>query len=201
MEVDLSDRVAVVSGPDGGLRQTIAAHLMASGAHVVTAGDHHSDHLTAPLDRHGRLNILVNVALGRGSPASADIDGICRRAGEVIAAPGGRVLNIVSALGVVPARGEAAASADAAAILSLTRTFALDWGARGIFINALAVGAIEDEDPLAPRLLSHVPLARAATFDEIADAALFLLDPDNSYTTGHVLVVDGGWTAGYARDF
>jgi NAD(P)-dependent dehydrogenase (short-subunit alcohol dehydrogenase family) len=201
MEVDLTDRVAVVSGPDSGLRQTIAAHLLASGAHVVTAGGHQADHLTAPLDRHGRVDILVNVALDRGSPASADIDVLCRRAGEVISAPGGRVLNVVSALGVVPARGEAAASADAAAILSLTRALALDWGGRGILVNALAVGAIEDGDPLGPRLLSHVPLARAATFGEIADAALFLLDPDNSYMTGHVLVVDGGWTAGYARNF
>jgi NAD(P)-dependent dehydrogenase (short-subunit alcohol dehydrogenase family) len=201
MQVDLTDRVAVVSGPDGGLREAIAAQLLASGAHVVTAGDHRADQLTAPLDRHGRLNILVNLALDRGSPACADIDVMCRRAGEVITAPGGRVLNIVSALGVVPVRGEAVASADAAAILSLTRALALDWGARGIFINALAVGALGDEDPLAQRLLTHVPLARAATFAEIADAALFLLDPDNSYTTGHVLVVDGGWTAGYARNF
>jgi NAD(P)-dependent dehydrogenase (short-subunit alcohol dehydrogenase family) len=49
--------------------------------------------------------------------------------------------------------------------------------------------------------VTHVPLARAAELAEIADAALFLLDPENSYTTGHVLVVDGGWTAGYARNF
>lgn len=43
--------------------------------------------------------------------------------------------------------------------------------------------------------------ARPGTTDEIAVAALFLADPENSYMTGHVLVVAGGWTAGYARDF
>jgi NAD(P)-dependent dehydrogenase (short-subunit alcohol dehydrogenase family) len=37
--------------------------------------------------------------------------------------------------------------------------------------------------------------------DEIAVAALFLADPENSYMNGHVLTVDGGWNAGYARDF
>jgi NAD(P)-dependent dehydrogenase (short-subunit alcohol dehydrogenase family) len=42
------------------------------------------------------------------------------------------------------------------------------------------------------RMLDHVPLGRPATVDEIAVAALFLADPENSYMTGHVLTVDGG---------
>jgi NAD(P)-dependent dehydrogenase (short-subunit alcohol dehydrogenase family) len=50
-------------------------------------------------------------------------------------------------------------------------------------------------------MLDHVPLGRPATTDEIAVAALFLADPENSYMNGHVLTVDGGWTAGYTRDF
>ncbi len=51
------------------------------------------------------------------------------------------------------------------------------------------------------RMLDHVPLGRPATTDEIAVAALFLADPENSYMNGHILTVDGGWTAGYTRDF
>ena len=50
-------------------------------------------------------------------------------------------------------------------------------------------------------MLDHVPLGRPATTDEIAIAALFLADPENSYITGHILTVDGGWTAGDTRDF
>jgi NAD(P)-dependent dehydrogenase (short-subunit alcohol dehydrogenase family) len=51
------------------------------------------------------------------------------------------------------------------------------------------------------RLVSHSPLKRSATAAEVAVAALFLADPRNTYTTGHVMAVDGGWSIGYARDF
>lgn len=50
-------------------------------------------------------------------------------------------------------------------------------------------------------MLSHVPLGRAGTPADIANAVLFLLDPLNSYTTGQILAVDGGWTTGYGRNF
>ena len=51
------------------------------------------------------------------------------------------------------------------------------------------------------QLLNHIPLGRPGTPEEIASAALFLADPENSYTNGHILTVDGGWTAGYTREF
>jgi 3-oxoacyl-[acyl-carrier protein] reductase len=49
--------------------------------------------------------------------------------------------------------------------------------------------------------MSHIPLGRPATTQEIANAVLFLAAPESSYITGHVLTVDGGWTAGFSRDF
>ena len=50
-------------------------------------------------------------------------------------------------------------------------------------------------------LIDHIPLGRPGTPSEIAHAALFLACPENTYLTGHILVVDGGWTAGYHREF
>jgi NAD(P)-dependent dehydrogenase (short-subunit alcohol dehydrogenase family) len=54
---------------------------------------------------------------------------------------------------------------------------------------------------MATRMLSHVPLGRPGTCEEIANSVLFLAAPESSYITGQVLCVDGGWTAGYTRDF
>jgi 3-oxoacyl-[acyl-carrier protein] reductase len=101
-----------------------------------------------------------------------------------------------------------------AGVVNLTRAMALELGPDGILVNGIAPGStltdgtrqlFYGEDGMfresVQRMLDHVPLGRPAESDEIAVAALFLADSENSYMTGHVLVVDGGWTAGYAREF
>ena len=126
----------------------------------------------------------------------------------------GRIINIASIVGLVPLRLQCAYVAAKAGVVNLTKAMALELGLDGILVNAVAPGSTLTEgtrklfygdDGLfresVRRMLDHVPLGRPATVDEIAVAALFLADPENTYTTGHVLVVDGGWTAGYSRDF
>jgi NAD(P)-dependent dehydrogenase (short-subunit alcohol dehydrogenase family) len=54
---------------------------------------------------------------------------------------------------------------------------------------------------VAASLLSHIPLGRPGETEDIAQAALYLASDDAKYVTGHVLVVDGGWTAGFAREW
>ena len=53
----------------------------------------------------------------------------------------------------------------------------------------------------AQSLLSHIPLGRPAKVEEIAAAVLFLVAPESSYVNGTTITVDGGWTAGYTRDW
>jgi 3-oxoacyl-[acyl-carrier protein] reductase len=126
----------------------------------------------------------------------------------------GRIINIASIAGMVPLRLQCAFVAAKAGVVNLTRAMALELGPHGILVNGIAPGSTLTEGTKqlfygeggkfrdsVQRMLDHVPLGRPATADEIAVAALFLADPENSYMNGHVLTIDGGWTAGYTRDF
>jgi 3-oxoacyl-[acyl-carrier protein] reductase len=126
----------------------------------------------------------------------------------------GRIINIASIAGLVPLRLQCPFVAAKAGVINLTKAMALELGPHGILVNGIAPGSTLTEgtrklfygdDGLfresAQRMLDHIPLGRPGTVDEIAIAALFLADPENSYMNGHILTVDGGWTAGYAREF
>jgi NAD(P)-dependent dehydrogenase (short-subunit alcohol dehydrogenase family) len=122
----------------------------------------------------------------------------------------GRVINIASVVGQVPLRLQSPFVAAKAGVINLTRSMALELGPRGILVNAITPGSTLTEGTRAlfygedgsfaaqmRNLLEHIPLGRPAEVEEIAAAALFLADPECSYINGHILTVDGGWTAGY----
>lgn len=126
----------------------------------------------------------------------------------------GRIINIASIAGLVPLRLQCAFVAAKAGVVNLTRAMALELGPHGILVNAIAPGSTLTEGTRklfygeggsfrssVEKMLAHIQLGRPAEPREIAVAALFLADPENSYTNGHILTVDGGWTAGYTREF
>jgi 3-oxoacyl-[acyl-carrier protein] reductase len=127
---------------------------------------------------------------------------------------GGRIVNISSIAGLVPLRLQSAFVAAKAGVANLTRSMALELGPRGILVNCVAPGSTltRGTEALfygpdgaytekAASLLAHIPLGRPGKVEEIAAAVLFLVAPEASYVNGVVLVVDGGWTAGYTRDW
>lgn len=129
-------------------------------------------------------------------------------------AGGGRIINIASIAGLVPLRLQCAFTAAKAGVINLTRAMALELGCENILVNAIAPGSIltqgterlfYGEDGMfkasVQQLLAHIPLGRPGKPEEIAHAALFLAAPESSYINGHCLTVDGGWTAGYVREF
>jgi NAD(P)-dependent dehydrogenase (short-subunit alcohol dehydrogenase family) len=140
---------------------------------------------------------------------------VSRAAARVMRAQGaGRIINIASIAGLVPLRLQCAYVAAKAGVVNLTRAMALELGPHGILVNAIAPGSTLTEGTRqlfygegglfhdsVKQMLAHVPLGRPAETREIAVAALFLADPENGYMNGSILTVDGGWTAGYAREF
>jgi len=126
----------------------------------------------------------------------------------------GRIINIASIAGLVPLRLQCSYVAAKAGVVNLTRAMALELGPRGILVNGIAPGStlsegtrklFYGEDGLfrdsVKQMLAHIPLGRPAEPQEIAYAALFLAATESSYINGHILTVDGGWTAGYHREF
>jgi hypothetical protein len=180
---DLRGRTAALWGEDGDLHSAIKAALEANGAALsFESGD--------------QLDLFVVMALGGNAPDL--IERLCREAADRMTG-GGRIVIIVPVAGVLVVRDQAETSVRAASIIALAKGLALEFGERRILVNAVAAGALEGGR--SRELLSHVPLGRPGRMDEISQAVSFLCDRDNSYMTGHVLLVDGGWTAGYARSF
>ena len=263
MQVDLTNRVALVTGAARGIGRAVADAMVANGATVVYADLDQSaaaeaaaasaagrgvglamnvtdeaqveDVIARVVRDHGSLDILVNnagvntmehrVTIDRFPRAEwdrildVDLTGVylvARAASKsmLAAGKGGRVINIASVLGIVPARLQCAYVAAKAGVINLTRAMAIELGSRGVLTNCIAPGSILTQGTRTlfygddgtfkhsvQKLLDHIPLGRPGSVEEVAHAALFLAAPESSYINGAVLTVDGGWTAGYAREF
>lgn len=116
---------------------------------------------------------------------------------------GGSIVNIASVAGTRAAPMQGIYGATKAAVISMTQTLAFELGSSQIRVNAIAPGLVETKFAAAivgnPMLRDHVvgrtPLARHAQPAEIAGAAVYLLSDSASFTTGSVVVVDGGLTS------
>lgn len=113
----------------------------------------------------------------------------------------GRIVNITSVFGLVSKAGRSAYSASKFALFGLSRALALEVAADNVLVNCVAPGFVGTDltrrtlgEAGIAEMVSQIPMGRLAQPDEIARYVCFLASEENSYMTGQLLVVDGGFT-------
>jgi peroxisomal 2,4-dienoyl-CoA reductase len=219
-------RVALVSRKIENL-EAAASRIKLSGGEAVSVAADVRDYaqveraVAATLSRFGRIDIVVNGAAGNflcpaaelspngfGTVVDIDLKGtfnVCRASFEELKKRRGQVLNISATLHYLGTPLQLHVSAAKAGVDALTRNLAVEWGAFGIRVNAIAPGPIEDTEGmkrLVPpqvkeRLRRNIPLGRFGRIRDIEQCALFLCSDAASFISGAVIVVDGGhWLNG-----
>jgi NAD(P)-dependent dehydrogenase (short-subunit alcohol dehydrogenase family) len=192
MDIDLNGRTARIEGADHPVAAALGQRLADCGATLLDDGLPDLLILSAPLL----------------SDPGFDWDGLAdtaRQSGAAMKARGsGRIVFLLSAAAALPLRREPDFSMRMAGFHALVRTLAMSL-APEVAVNAMGAGAIgEDAEHLVSgdaAMIGHAAVGRAGTVEEAVNVALFLSDPDNGYLTGQLLSADGGWAAGYGRNF
>jgi 2-keto-3-deoxy-L-fuconate dehydrogenase len=217
--------LALVDRDAAGLEETLS---LASGAttHIGDVGQAEFAETVVGdvVARHGRLDVLMTAAgFSCGGTVlttdPADWDAVFRanvggtwlwaRAAvpQMQRQGSGSIITLASQLAIAGGKGNSAYIAAKGAIVSLTRTMAVDFATDGIRVNAIAPGAIDtpmlrrsfarhaNSDEVRGASRDRHAMKRFGRPEEVAQAALHLASDASSFTTGTVMVVDGGWLA------
>ncbi len=211
----------VVASPEVENNELVAGEIRAGGGEAMTldldigSPESVKEGFGQVLAAKDRVNVLINNAgitrdglAVRMKPADWDLVLKINLSGAFLAAqqalPGmmknrwGRIVNISSVVGQAGSPGQANYVASKAALIGLTKALAQEMGSRGITVNAVAPGYIETDmtrvlpESVKQKYLASIPLGRAGTIADVANAVKFLVSDDASYITGHVLAVNGG---------
>jgi NAD(P)-dependent dehydrogenase (short-subunit alcohol dehydrogenase family) len=201
---------------DNGARTVAAIEAAGGTAHFVAADVSDLRSVQRLADAAGEVDILVNNAGAFPFSPTVDQDLASYEAifntnvrgtffltaallPKMITGGGGSIVNVTTIAGLAGIAGTAAYGASKAAIDSMTRTWAAEFGKDGVRVNAVAPGHTDTENVTAmigrdnfEQAGAATPLGRLGHPREIAEAIVFLASPRSSYITGTTLIADGG---------
>jgi NAD(P)-dependent dehydrogenase (short-subunit alcohol dehydrogenase family) len=190
--VDIGDRAAVFSSFDRIVSELGQVDVLVNCAAVLCENLPAEQASEEDMDRLWQINVKGTFACAQAASANM----IERRRGSIV--------NLASQAAIVSLPNQSIYTATKGAVAALTRSLAIDWAQHGINVNAIAptfvwtpmsAPMLEDEAVHAAAV-RRIPLGRIGRPQDIAGAALFLASDAGSHVTGHMLPVDGGWTAG-----
>jgi NAD(P)-dependent dehydrogenase (short-subunit alcohol dehydrogenase family) len=210
-KIDACEAVAQSIREGGGSAEAVACHIG-----EMEQIDAIWDHIGKT---HGKLDILVNNAAANpyfGPIEDTDLGAfqktvdvnirgyffMCARGAQLMKkAGGGSIVNVASVNGVNPGHFQGIYSITKAAVISMTKSFAMELGQQGVRVNALLPGltdtrfasALTSNDAIKKQALAHIPMKRVADPSEMAGTVLYLVSDASTYTTGACINADGGY--------
>ena len=172
------------------------------------------------VNQHGRIDVLVaNAGLGANHPAldvdeaawdemmDVNLKGLfftaqaCGR--HMVAQGSGRVIAVSSQASLVGIRDHVVYSASKGGVNQMVRVLALEWGALGVTVNAVAPtfiytpGTAErlDDPAYLAEVVDRIPIGHVGEIRDVAGAVVYLASQASAMVNGSILTVDGGWTA------
>jgi 2-dehydro-3-deoxy-D-gluconate 5-dehydrogenase len=169
---------------------------------------------------HGRIDILVNNAGAKVPQQALDVTEaawdevigtnlkgaffVAQTVGRHMVERGsGKIINVASTYAVVGAAGRATYAASKGGLLQLTRVMAIEWAPKGVHVNA--IGPTSTNTPMndelfadqdwRERTLAKIPAGRFAEPADVVGSVIFLASAASDMVNGHLLLIDGGWTA------
>jgi len=207
--------------------QEVADSIIADGGQAIARACHagHLDEIKTLFEgvrkKFGRLDILINNAATNpfyGPAADLPPEAFNKTVEVNLKGPyymmshadplmveggGGSMVNVASIAALMSMPGQAVYSMTKAGLISLTKSFAREYGQMGIRVNAILPGVVETrfaaalvEDPGIQKKLSTLPVPRAGQPQDMVGGVLYLVSDHAAYTTGTTLIMDGGMTLG-----